>query len=315
MEQKCSECGGRLIRQADDILVCEKCGLEDSGSLMDTSEQQVPLYLLKSVPKRRWSPDAVFRNIKFLERTIRLNLPTDLSEIIVYYSKETFKQNYIKKIPKTRDKKTVLWIVYISWIIYSIKLFEKLGDSTTLNQLNKILEALEKRDGARFRKAEKIIEKIYKIVYKDTNREKLNQKKLLSDGYLFFTNIYEIDEVAKNVCNSSFFDLFYKTTPQIEDKFKEKNMLEVIRAGEYVAKFFLNNIVNRQILNKALQVNEIRNREGLLGACCYLVCEKNGLNPKNQSEWAKFFNISESSFEKLLRAIRTTEIIHTKTIS
>ncbi|MDD5015925.1 MAG: cyclin family protein, partial [Atribacterota bacterium] len=52
-------------------------------------------------------------------------------------------------------------------------------------------------------------------------------------------------------------------------------------------------------------------QEGLTCVCCYMVCKNNEFNPKSQSEWACFFGISDSTFDKLYKELKETSVIPT----
>jgi hypothetical protein len=291
----CLECGGRLIPQTNGVWICEDCGIEQDSAPIDTSFRSLTLKELvernyKKIPKKRWSKDTYSRNIKKLERLARLHLPEDFAESIIYFSKETLQKNYDEDIPKTRDKKEVVWTVFIGIVRYFIDVFsaEKDPNNKLISSCKNLLMELEKENQEGFQKATKSVDKIKFRVSPD---------------------IRKVDDRIPYIKDENgFFDLFYSQTLNISEEDKQKNIKEVIDAGMLVANIFLRDKIVKQINRKVKKIKLVSKRDGFFGACCYLACEKFGLNPKTQKEWAKFFHISPSLFDKALKEIRTTRV-------
>jgi hypothetical protein len=299
MENRCSECGGRLVSQVNGVFVCEKCGVEDDSFPIDLSPAQIPLHKLKyrKIPKKRWSPDSYSRNVKQLNRLARRELPRAFAENIISLVKDTISLNYKNNVPKTRDKKAILWTIFISWIEYSIKFFEKSNqkdEREIILACKSILNKLNSENHNRFLKTQKLIEQVKRLI---------------------FLGIKEVDNSYRYVNVDGLFNLLYETAPSISDENRQKNVQEVSNAGMFTANLFLKNEVNKQIANKSKRIKAICKRNGLFGASCYLACQISGLEMKEQKDWADYFHISESSFDKLLKTLRGTIVVPSPEIS
>lgn len=286
-------CGGRLIPQSNDVPICEKCGIEDDSYPIDLSYVSIPLHRRKyrKIPKRSWSRDSYSRNTKYLNKLARQELPRAFAENIISLIKDTVKLNYKNNIPKTRNKRVILWVIFISWIEYSTKFFEKSDEKDKekiISACNLILNKLKLENPNRFSKAQKLIEQVKRLI---------------------FLSIEEVDSSFKYVDINGLFNLFYETIPDISDADKQKNVQEVVSAGVFTANLFLKNEVNKQITSKSKKIRAVYKRKGLFGASCYLACQLSGLETKHQKDWAKYFHISESAFDKLLNTLRETIIV------
>jgi len=286
---RCKECGGKLELEREGLIYCKNCGLVDDLSPIDLSSKPVSKERLKrqqeKVPEKKWSKDTYSRNIKHLNILARQNLPTKFAETLVHLFKEVIKLNYKHKIPRTRDKKVIAWTVFISLIEYSIKFFEKSDEENKkeiISGCNAIIQMLMSENPSRFRKVSSLI----------------SQFKALT-----FIDVEGVDKNAKYTNNKQLFNLFYKTTPKISNSNKNKNIEEVVNAGKIIANICLKREVDKHIANKDKK-KAIRKSSGLLGVACYMVCKHNRLEPKSQPKWAKFFHISESSFDKLYKQLK-----------
>ena len=296
MVEICSEpnCGGRLIPQSDDVLICEKCGIVTEESLIDFSFAPLSLKKIvdlsyKKTPKRRWDKDCYSRNMKHLSRLARLYLDREFAEKIISLTKESVLVNYEKNIPKTRSKKIVLWMIFIAWIKY---ILDASSNEVSLKcfvpSCNLLLDKLKEVNPERFDKSLFLVKK---------------------ERMRIAPNIRDVDnKISYMQDQEGFFNLFYNYEIKINSELRKQNIQEVINSGLFTANLFLKNNINKQI-KEGSKIKILSKKNGFFGACCYLACNLSGLNPLPQKEWAKFFHISESSFDKSLNELRDTIII------
>ncbi len=294
MVKRCSECGGELRAEPDETLVCKNCGLVSEESLVDVSFAPLSLKKIvdlshKKMPKRRWGRDVYSRNMKTLSRLARLYLSRDFAEKLISLTIESVSLNYEKNIPKTRNKKIVLWMVFIAWIKYIIDASSN-EDSLRgfVPSCNLLLEKLREENPERFDKALSLV-----------NKEKMR----------IAPNILDVDNRIHYIQDKdSFFNLFYSHEIKVGSEMKEQNIQKVLDSGLFTANLFLKNNINKQI-KEGKKIKILSKKNGFFGACCYLACNLSGLGSRPQKEWAEFFHVSESSFDNFLKEIRDTIIV------
>ena len=104
-----------------------------------------------------------------------------------------------------------------------------------------------------------------------------------------------IDPYWKNIYKEGFHLLFEKEQYPLSSKIAGKWVDEVAEAGFRVAEIYVK--ANAQKTASKGIKPELSKKEGLICASCYFVCKHNSHNPVEQSKWAKFFGISERTFD------------------
>jgi len=285
------KCGGRYIEDRNGLSYCEKCGEEQ-----DRCDIELPYRNLSrdelgwyKNQKRNWSKDCLYRNKKILELMVKNILPIKISNNFIYLFRELFKINYEFKVPRTRDKRIILWAVFMGLLRYNIDLLGKEAkteeDKKLLKNLEMILRKLKEENSARFKKAERI--------FRETKSN-------------IFLDVIEVDSCARYATNNKIFDLFYKNLPKISNAKKIENIKEIVKAGKFVANVFLYKQINKQVAEKEKKIRALKKRNGLLCVACYFVCINNNLEVKEQKEWCNFFHISESCFDKQYKELRSS---------
>ena len=266
---------------------------------------------LKNKPKRKQSADTFERNVKYLERITRQELNQDNAEWLLRGFNEILDINVKNNIPKTRDKKKVIWAVFIATIRFSINFIEKSNFNDKIEQIKrlyKILEILKEKNPKRFKDAEEFNFGSIKKQFSQKNPNSVS----------FKIDLKEVDSSLGKLTSPEFGNLFLGDCIGVPEDIKDKRVERVIEPAKTIAHIYLKNEIIKQIKNTKKNIHYIQNRDGLVGVCCYFVCENDKTRKfkiKNQAEWAKFLGISESSFKKLYRALNETEVIPTRPLS
>ncbi len=317
MVEKCSECGSEDIYYDSSLgdFVCNSCGIVDDSYNQEMipekkefikNKETIKFFnsnLKRDKTKLGYSLDSKER--LYLKELFALE--NKLKDILSDWNSikdelgDFFHYNYQEDLVKTKDKRIFIWAILIS-LINNRKL------TNDLSEYSLALSTLFEVDKSSFKKAERMIDKLLIPESKLVN-DYLNSLNKEVEWTTHVINFEEIDPNFKIIYKKDFHKLFSKESslvPHEEAGGEEiKNRInlwesEICNASIELAKIFIQaNLINE---------NKIGKKEGLLGACSYLVCKENNLNPFPIPQWAEFFQISKSCFDKRLRELKETQV-------
>lgn len=245
----------------------------------------------------------VLNYISELDGMIKNELPIDSDDKIFGKLSELAVKDYKEGLRSTQDKKAVVWATLLELIYKEIGLLNDIIHVDVENEeaKNKVIryssaiDNLEKNDKRTFDEAERI-----------RSRDLLQESKNLLKIYDFAIpiDLEDIDISFNKAYKKGFHKLFSKGTDESWPDDIVWSFENTIRSeGISLARAYVfQKLINR--INAGEKNPSPEKTTGLLCVCCYIACKKYNLNVKSQEEWASFFDISKSIFEKLFKEFK-----------
>jgi len=255
-----------------------------------------------SIPRKTKENLDEIRNI---ENIIADLLPEEVKEEILNQLNEFVKLNYQpnESLPQTREKKAVIWSIILAKLSNFQMKCREINNEEGMLKSSSALKKLEENDPETYERANKLFSESLK---KQAN---LFSEKILEQVFVPI-NIDVVDPSWKENYKKGFSFLFAKEQYFFSSSQSLRWEDAVLEAGIKIALSYLKDQINIQ-LQQGVKTPKLGKREGLICACCYLVCKNNDFNPRTQDEWAKFFNISPSTLEKAIKDLNESQIIPT----
>jgi len=321
MTKKCEECQGDLICNNDE-LICSACGLVDDTNIIDIKTEEKPNIknrtfnkyfnsgYKKDLKESRYKiPRKIKEVLKYINELkgfVKEELPDDSEDMIFNKLIEITRKDYEEGLRKTLSKKAVVWSTLINLLYKEIELLDpKIITEPSDKEYKKrkikysiALDRLEEKDKETFLKAKKI--SANDLVKKAKYLTALNE-----DYSVIPIDLERIDPSLTKANNRGFHKLFIKGTyEEWSDEDLVWNWENTIRteSTNLVKSYVHQNLYNQYRFgdNKL----KAKKREGLFCVCCYIVCKKYNLRVKPQEEWARFFGISPSTFDKIYKEMK-----------
>ncbi len=328
MKDKCDNCKSINLSYDSALgeLICNDCGLVMEENLVQELESEKRSVFRNKKIKRNFSSgyqrdkkkENYYQDSKIKEFLTEIyaleNLLKEITgeewESIKKKTMDFLKYNYENNLPKTMEKKVLIWAILISVFETEIIHLENQNKLSESRKYKIALNTLSDQNQDLYQKAEKMRDKLLPIMAEIVNN-KLNLEKGIEWG-TYIINLSKIDPKSKNINKKGLHKLFSKESMLVPHEEAGGEIIEkriklwedeVCNAAVTAARMF---IQAHLIADK-----EIGKKEGLLCACAYLVCKQSNLKPLPLDMWAQFFDISARCLDGRIKDIKETSVPET----
>lgn len=327
MKERCDECGSINLAYDGDKgeLICTDCGIVMQENI--SQEQEYERRRKQPNHNIRWNFSSGYQKDKKIEGYKEdPQMKEFLAEIYILESLlkgileeewETLKKktvdflryNYDNNLPKTREKRALIWAIIISVFETEIINLENQNRSLEAKKYRIALEKLSDNDNSLYNRANVMRDKLLPII-KEIVQNNLN----LGEGIEWETHIidlFRVDPKSKNIYKRGLHRLFSKESTLIPHQEAGGEIIQnriniwerdVHNAAVEVARIFMRTILTNE--------KKIGKKEGLLCACAYLVCKQNDFKPLPLKKWAEFFGVSNRCLKDRVKEIKDTFVLH-----
>lgn len=318
MEKRCEECGSVNLVYDEYLgeFICNDCGIVMEENISQEQEYKKRTRqpnqsikwnfssgLQRDKEKENYQQDPqvkeFLREIYQLEFLLKETIGSCGWEIIKGKMMDFLKYNYDNGLPKTREKRVLIWAILISIFETEIINLEKQDKMPESRKYKIALEKLSNKEKETYDKSQRMRDKILPLI------AKIIEDKTKYETYVI--DLSRVDPKSKNISKKGLHELFSKESMLIPHQEAGGEIIQnriniwerdVHNAAVEVARIFIQTILTNE--------KKIGKKEGLLCACAYLVCKQNNFKPLFLEKWAEFFEISNRCLKDRVKEIRNT---------